>query len=123
MALTTKPEYIHEPPDLQCGQAVLAMLSDRTVADIIELCKTERETNLKQMLTALDKLNISYVNMRCQAQNKSDLPPICVLSLETPRCWHWSLYFKGKFFDPEYGVLDDFPPCRRRYYWEIIEEG
>ena len=122
MALTTKPEYIHEPTDLQCGQAVLAMLSDRTVADIIELCKTERETNLKQMLTALDKLNISYVNMRCQAQNKSDLPPICVLSLETPRCWHWSLYFKGTFYGPEHGVLQDFPKCHRKYYWEIKED-
>lgn len=122
MALTTKPEYIHEPTDLQCGQAVLAMLSDRTVEDIIKLCKTERETNLKQMLTALDKLNISYVNMRCQAQNKSDLPPICVLSLETPRCWHWSLYFKGTFYDPEHGVLSDFPKCNRKYYWEIKED-
>lgn len=122
MALTTKPEYIHEPTDLQCGQAVLAMLSDRTVEDIIKLCGTERETNLKQMLTALDKLNISYVNMRCQAQNKSDLPPICVLSLETPRCWHWSLYFKGTFYDPEHGVLQDFPKCNRKYYWEIKED-
>ena len=122
MALTTKPEYIHEPTDLQCGQAVLAMLSDSTVEDIIKLCKTERETNLKQMLTALDKLSISYVNMRCQAQEKSDLPPICVLSLETPRCWHWSLYFKGTFYDPEHGVLSDFPKCNRKYYWEIKED-
>lgn len=121
MPLTKKPEYIHEPNDLQCGQAVLAMLSDRTVEEIINLCGTERETNLKQMLTALDELNISYGNMRVQVDNKGDLPPICILSLETPRCWHWSLYFKGVFYDPEHGVSDDFPASRRKYYWEIKE--
>ena len=41
------------------------------------------------------------------------------LSLETPHCWYWSLYFDGIFYDPEYGVLEEFPPSVRRYYWEI----
>ena len=25
-------------------------------------------------------------------RDKSELPELCFLSLETPRCWHWSLY-------------------------------
>ena len=53
--------------------------------------------------------------------DKSDLPNICILSLETPKCWHWSLFYKGRFLDPEYGVLDDFPVCGRKYFWEIKE--
>ena len=28
--------------------------------------------------------------------------------------------FKGKFLDPEHGVLDDFPQSERKYYWKII---
>ena len=36
MSLTKKPKYIKEPTSLQCGQAVLAMLSDNTVDDIIK---------------------------------------------------------------------------------------
>ena len=50
MPLTKKPNYIKEPTDLQCGQAVLAMLSDNTVNDIINLLQNEKETTLKEML-------------------------------------------------------------------------
>ncbi len=120
MPLTKKPVYIHEPTDLQCGQAVLAMLSDKTVPEIIELVSTDRETTLNQMFYALDCCGIAYNKERKAISVKSELPKICFLSLETPHCWHWSLYYDGLFYDPEYGVLEEFPPSARRYYWEII---
>ncbi len=120
MPLVQKVQYIHEPTDLQCGQAVLAMLSGKSVDEMIALTGTDRETNLKQMFFALEKLGIKYDSERRQVESKVQLPEICILSLETPRCWHWSLYFKGTFFDPEHGVLNDFPTTNRKYYWEII---
>ena len=119
MPLVDKVTYIHEPTDLQCGQAVLSMLSGLTVEEIIAICGTDRETNLRQMFSTLDVLNIMYDNERKQADTKAQLPKVCVLSLETPRCWHWSLYFDGVFYDPEHGVMLDFPECNRKYYWEI----
>ena len=119
MSLTTKPTYIKEPTPLQCGQAVLAMLSDNSVEEIIKIVGTDRETTLKQMFLALDCYNIEYSKERRQITKKEELPKICFLSLETPHCWHWSLYFDGTFYDPEYGILTDFPPSKRRYYWEI----
>lgn len=121
MALTKNPKYIHEPTPLQCGQAVLAMLSDKEVSEIVKLTGTERETDLKQMFSALSYYNINYKKERRAVSKKAELPKIAMLSLETPKCWHWSLYYDGKFFDPEYGILDDFPPSNRRYYWEITE--
>ncbi|MBO5746290.1 MAG: hypothetical protein J6S13_04290 [Clostridia bacterium] len=120
MPLVQNVTYVHEPNDLQCGQAVLTMLSGENIKDIIKLCGTDRETNLKQMLSSLDALNITYNRERKPVSTKADLPPVCILSLETPRCWHWSLYFKGTFFDPEHGILPDFPTSNRKYYWEII---
>lgn len=121
MFLTKKPNYIHEPTPLQCGQAVLAMLSDNSVDEIIKIVGTDRETTLKQMFLALDCYGIKYSRERRQVTKKEDLPRICFLSLETPHCWHWSLYFDGVFYDPEYGILTEFPPSARRYYWEITE--
>ena len=121
MALTEKPVYIHEPTDLQCGQAVLAMLSDKTVDEIIDIVGTDRETTLRQMFDALDTLGIGYAPSKIAVNKKEELPKIAILSLETPRCWHWSLYFDGTFFDPEHGVMEDFPECNRKYYWEIKE--
>jgi len=120
MPIVENPIYIHEPTDLQCGQAVIAMLCGKEVEEIIRITGTDRETDLKQMLTALDFYGVKYNPQRKQAQKKGDLPPIALLSLETPRCWHWSLYFKGKFLDPEHGILDDFPEANRKFYWEII---
>lgn len=119
MAVVENPKHIYEPTSLQCGQAVLSMLSGKSVEEIVALVGTERETTLKDMKSALIALGIEFENERKQAFDQSDLPQIAMLSLETPHCWHWSLYFKGKFLDPEYGVLESFPPSNRRYYWEI----
>ena len=111
--------YIHEPTDLQCGQAVLAMLLNTTPGQICELLHNERETNLREMQSVLTEHGINFSRERKQAFTKADLPKIALLSLETPRCWHWSLYADGVFYDPEHGVLDDFPQSDRKYFWEI----
>jgi hypothetical protein len=95
------------------------MLTDKTVAEIIALCGTEKETTLSDMKQVLTLCEIKFDPQRQPVFKKEQLPEIALLSLETPKCWHWSLYYKGKFYDPEYGVLDDFPPSNRRYYWKI----
>ncbi|MBR3738596.1 MAG: hypothetical protein IKN26_07660 [Eubacterium sp.] len=112
-------KYIHEPTDLQCGQAVLAMLSDIPVGQVAEELNNFKETNLKEMKAFLSSHGFKISDERKQAQSKSELPPTALLSLETPRCWHWSLFSNGIFYDPEHGVMQDFPVCNRKYYWEI----
>lgn len=116
-----KPKYLKEPTPLQCGQAVLAMLSNVSVEQIVKILNNERETTLKEMFYCLDFYSISYNKERKEVKNKTELPKIAILSLETPRCWHWSLYFDGVFYDPEHGIMNDFPDCQRKYYWEIKE--
>lgn len=118
-----KIEYIHEPTDLQCGQAVLAMLSGKTAREICEYLQNDRETTLKEMKRFLDDMKIGYENVRREAFSKEELPRCCILSLETPRCWHWSLYYDGTFYDPEHGVMTDFPEAKRKYYWEVYMGG
>lgn len=112
--------YIREPTDLQCGQAVLAMLCGVTAEYVCSVLDNERETNLRQMKQFLLQHGFECSGHRMQALSKEDLPQTALLSLETPRCWHWSLYSDGVFYDPEHGVMEDFPKCSRKYYWEII---
>ncbi len=119
MAISENITYVKEPTPLQCGQAVLAMLCNVSAGEIVSLLGNERETTLKEMFFTLEHYGISFKKERKQAFSKKDLPKICILSLETPRCWHWSLYFKGTFYDPEHGVLSDFPVSKRKYYWEM----
>ncbi len=112
-------KYIHEPTDLQCGQAVLAMILDKEVEEINQLLDNDKETCLKEMKKVLDEYKIRYDPQRKEAFSRNDLPQYCILSLETPRCWHWSLYAKGVFYDPEHGVMNDFPQSDRKYFWQI----
>ena len=114
-----KIRYIHEPTDLQCGQAVLAMALNKTVDEIIEYLGNERETTLKEMKITLREFGMNISDERYLVINKNELPKMCLLSLETPRCWHWSLFYNGTFYDPEHGIMDDFPESNRRYYWKL----
>ena len=111
--------YVHEPTDLQCGQAVLAMVLGIPVEQVSAELGNDRETTLKEMRSYFESHGGVMSAQRKQAQTKQELPPLALLSLETPRCWHWSLYADGVFYDPEHGVLDDFPECSRKYYWEL----
>lgn len=115
-------EYIHEPTDLQCGQAVLAMLLSTTAEAVCRELDNERETTLSEMKRFLSEHHVTMKPERRQASCRANLPICALLSLETPRCWHWSLYADGVFYDPEHGVLSDFPDSARRFYWEIIPE-
>ncbi len=117
-----KIQYIHEPTDLQCGQAVIAMVAGVTVAEVVDLLANDRETTLKEMRFAFDRYGYEMSAGRTQVERREQLPELCLLSLETPRCWHWSLYAYGRFYDPEHGVMDDFPQSARRYYWQLKEK-
>ena len=122
MPLSREIKHIYEPTPLQCGQAVLAMATGIDVNEIVKLCGTENETDLKTMRRVFTHFGISVGNGRISVSQKEQLPKAALLSLETPKCWHWSLYANGKFYDPEYGLIDDFPPSKRRYYWVLNEE-
>ena len=112
-------KHIFEPNPLACGQAVIAMLTGEDVNSIIKLVGTDRETTLADMRATLPEFGFTLLPERKQAIKLSDLPETALLSLETPKCWHWSLYANGKVYDPEHGVLADFPESNRKYYWEI----
>lgn len=114
-------EYIHEPTDLQCGQAVLAMVLGKSVEDIVKELDNDRETTLREMKDMFRKHGVHISDERIQVFSRSELPELCLLSLETPRCWHWSLYCRGVFYDPEHGVMDDFPVSERKFFWKLSE--
>lgn len=112
-------EYIHEPTDLQCGQAVLAMVTGIPVEEVCRILGNDRETTLREMKDFFRSRGIGIADERIPVSEKSQLPELCLLSLETPRCWHWSLYCAGAFYDPEHGVMTDFPEAKRKYFWKL----
>jgi len=64
-------DYIHEPTDLQCGQAVLAMLLGTTAEYICEYLGNSRETDLREMKRVLTDHGINFSPERKQAKQFS----------------------------------------------------
>lgn len=71
-----KIDYIHEPTDLQCGQAVLAMLLGTTAEYICKYLDNDRETDLREMKRVLTEHGIGFFPQRRQAHTAADLPPM-----------------------------------------------
>ena len=99
------------------------MATDTDIEKVVELCGGYNETELKRMRDVFSVLGVEMGKDRVAIQNKNELPNYALLSLETPKCWHWSFYANGTFYDPEYGVLDDFPPSNRRYFWKLTNKN
>ena len=59
-----KIDYIHEPTDLQCGQAVLAMLLGTTAEYICQYLDNDRETDLREMKRVLTEHGIGFSPQR-----------------------------------------------------------
>lgn len=45
----------------------------------------------------------------------------CILKVFLPKYGHWILYYDGKYYDPEFGVMDElYPKARIQSYLEIF---
>ena len=121
MPLAKQINHCYEPTSLSCGQTVLAMLLGIPPKSVCDKLNKTNEITLKEIFAVLEENGVKIINQKRVATQKEQLPKIALLSLKTPFCWHWSLYCNGKFLDPEYGVLDDFPPSDKCFFWEIKE--
>ena len=62
--------YIHEPTDLQCGQAVLAMVLGKTVEEIVTFLGNDRETTLAEMKRTFREYGVHISDERIAVQKK-----------------------------------------------------
>jgi RimJ/RimL family protein N-acetyltransferase len=114
-------QYIKEPTGFLCGQSVVAMLANVTVNEVIQVMQTDKGTSLQNIKEALLYYGIKDSKSRIKYTLDTVLPDLCILSLQLPGYGHWSLYYKGMFYDPEFGVLNKCPErAKLCYYWEIL---
>ena len=113
--------YIKEPNGYLCGQSVIAMLAGVSVDEVIAVMQNDKGTPTPLMRRALSWYGLKTKTKPRLRYFGGILPDCCILSIMLPGYGHWSLYYKGKYYDPEFGVLDKLPPqAKLRYYWEVI---
>jgi len=117
-------EYIEQPTEYTCGQSVVAMLAGVSVEEAVSVSQTEYGMDIPEMRDALAWYGFKTATRERKKYRRllgGKLPDCCVLSVRLPEYGHWSLYYKGKFYDPEFGVLDKLPEQAKLVsYWEVI---
>lgn len=99
-------DYIRQTYPKTCGQTCIAMLSGKTEQEIINLVGHSRGTKTKEIVTALNTLNIKNSEKLIRISNKNQLPKIAIIkALPVSRKksignWHWVLRYEPKLFDP-----------------------
>ncbi|WP_243125394.1 DUF1905 domain-containing protein [Clostridium amazonitimonense] len=116
--------YVSQPNHLMCGQASVAMLANRDIEEVAKIMGTRGSTSIGQIMDALDYYKIKHgeKNIRLSKKNPH-YSEISILTVHMPKYTHWVLYYKGKFYDPEFGVLDQcHPEGKITSFLEIIEK-
>lgn len=115
-------DLITQPTEYLCGQSVIAMLANISVDQVINVMETDKGTSISDIRDALKYFGLkTTTNARVKYKEGNKLPECCILSVKLPTYGHWSLYYKGMFYDPEFGVLDELPTNAKLVsYWEIL---
>ena len=116
-----KINYIKQPTDYLCGQACVAMLAGVTVEEVVAVMKNDKGTGKKDIEKALNYYGIRQAKTMTKADNSSVLPKVCILKVLLPKYGHWILYYDGKYYDPEFGVMEELhQKARIQSYLEIF---
>lgn len=100
--------YIQQPNSKACGQAVVAMLSGVSIEEVMKVMHTNGSTTIGQIIEALDYYGIKHSESNKRISKKNpNYSEVSILTVHMPEYSHWVLYFKGKFYDPEFGILEE----------------
>jgi len=100
-------EYIRQPTPTSCGQACIAMLAGVSVDEVCQVMGNDSTTSYEDMTGALAHYGFRYLP---STSFQGSLPDVCLPLVQFPTYDHGVLYFRGKFYDPEFGVLDECAP-------------
>jgi len=101
-------KLIKQPTSETCGQACIAMITGKDINDVIRDMKTGGSTSIGQLMEILDKYGIRHAEKNVRISKKNPKP--CEYSILTVHAnggyTHWVLYYDGKYYDPEFGVIE-----------------
>lgn len=91
-----------------CGQACIAMIADKSIETVIEDMKTDGPTSIGQLIDILDKYKIPHADRNTRISKKNPKPyPFSIITVHTDAGYtHWSLLYDGKYYDPEFGLIE-----------------
>lgn len=114
-------QVIIQPEDGLCGQTCVAMLAGVTIAEVISVmdCR-EWQATMGMVISALNYYGIDHSDVIVYTQGQPAVLPRCCILMETMgRFCHYLVYFDGKYYDSNLGVIEEYDMTKLQGYLEI----
>ena len=114
-------EVIKQPEDGLCGQACVAMLAGRTIAEVITImdCR-EWQATMGRMISALNYYGIDHADVINYTEGRDVvLPKCCIMMERMGRYCHYLIHYDGLFYDSNLGVLQEYDMSKLLGFLEI----
>lgn len=101
-------ELVKQPTFETCGQACIAMITGKDINDVIKDMKSSGPTSIGQLIEILDKYGIQHAEKNTRISKKNPVPyKYSILTVHTNDGYtHWTLLYNGKYYDPEFGLIN-----------------
>ena len=114
-------EVIKQPEDGLCGQACVAMLTGRTIAEVITImdCR-EWQATMGKVISALNYYGIDHTDVINYTEGRDVvLPKCCIMMERMGRYCHYLIHYDGLFYDSNLGVLQEYDMSKLLGFLEI----
>lgn len=103
-----KMELVMQPSFETCGQACIAMITGKSVGEVIKDMKTNGPTSIGQLMEILDRYGVQHGERNKRISKKNPAPYRCsILTVHTNGGYtHWVVFLDGQYFDPEFGLIN-----------------
>ena len=116
-------ELIMQPNPCACGQACIAMITGKSVDEVIRDMKTDGPTSIGQLIEILDRYGVNHAPRNVRISKKNPTPSECaILTVHTDAGYtHWTVKHGDKYYDPEFGLITgEYPHGRITSFLEVI---
>jgi hypothetical protein len=105
-------KLVMQPTFSTCGQACIAMIAGKDIQEVISDMKTDGPTSIGQLIEALDFYGIKHAEKNVRISKKNPVQSdISILTLHMAAGYtHWVMFYHDKYYDPEFGLLDQCHP-------------
>lgn len=114
-------QVIRQDHDGLCGQACVAMLAGITIAEVISImdCR-EWQATMGRMISALNYYGIDHSEIIMYTEGRPVVLPKCAILMERMgRFCHYLIYFDGKYYDSNLGIMEEYDMSKLLGYLEI----
>ena len=114
-------DIIIQPVDGTCGQACVAMLAGVTIPEACTVmgCR-EWQATMGMVISGINYYGIPHNDIIVYTQGADvTLPKCAVLMEKMGRFCHYLVYYDGKYYDPNDGVMTEYDKSKLLGYMEI----